>query len=462
MPNESQQLTTLSYVDWTGGMNSAVPPTSLQDNEYQLIRNFEFNFNKLVTRGGLSAPLVSFPANIKAVHYIESSGECLVVLANKDVYYVSADYQTTKAGSLNGNSKPTFCNFDSNVFIASGNKLQYYDSNTKTVKTISTSKNCDNVFERFGRLVITVAGDDNLYYSAVGSPYVAGTEGDSNYFDGWADDTNDDSTSKWTEVGYKDDGDIIKVLPIASDIAVFKNNGRVYTISSEYPNWTVQQIAEHTDAQYQNAIVNVGSDIAFMTNSGLKTLTTTAVYGNFTTDELARKINRSVATSIINPMMFNLVRKRQLIIVPDTSNDTNRKSCYCYQYDIGAGVKLDFAYPIYDMQDTPNGTIIASGKSLYRWSFDYATDNGTAIEQEIVSKKYATSNRLYTRMVDIGVEGETGKTVTMKWANKTINYKIPEKRRMINVFSVCRDSVFGLYTTAKISLEYIKLYIFEQ
>lgn len=856
MPNEAQNLTVLSYTDWTGGMNSAVPPTSLQDNEYQLIRNFEFNFNKLTTRGGLSAPLVTFPSTINGVFYHEATGEKLVVLKNKDVYRVNAGWEASKVGEVNGTSKPSFCSFDGRIFIATGGKLQYYDYTNKNITTIATSYDCDSVFERFGRVVTSIRGSDNMYYSAVGNPYEsktveveitdangnktsttttsmgetgtstnevvvqstsnktttitdkvtvvknsvvantldgtnpsAGTTttnsqqhvvkivegykgselvstvyylddvqsdkdkcsnltyndivfgtvpslstylpvqdkddalygavyrdvaGSSNavtrtyYFDadydafgsklivtykldrvknssgtitssklsvpylrislgeipeeafdeeleiinngttkanitngtsettkstvarltstdtgatakfyyktrvvsnvttstsnttttttalvddkgykigdrytgitnktivsevsnsdgsvtkyettvnkrgnvsnvartiseivktsstsgvnytetsvktsvnvsdngsntitttttntvtdantytlqgniftltlgttttvatstvtnstktkatydsGWTDDSNDDSSGKWLEIGYKDDGDILKVVPIGGDIAVFKTNGRVYSVSNEYPNWTVQQIAEHTDVLDANAIVPVGSDIAFLTNKGLKTLKTTAMYGNFTTDEIARKINKSVMEKVVNPKVFNIVRKRQLIIVPNTSNNGTARTCYVYQYDIGAGMMMDFAFPIYDMQDTPNGVIIASVQSLYMWSFDYSTDNGRPIKQEIVSKKYATSNRLYTRMVDIGVEGEAGRLVTMKWANKTVNYAIPEKRRMINVFSVCRDSVFGLYTTAKISLEYIKLYIFEQ
>lgn len=858
MPNESQQLTTLSYVDFTGGMNSAVPPTSLQDNEYQLIRNMELNFNKLVTRGGLSRPLVTFPNTIKGMFYHEATGELLVVLNNKDVYHVSASYESTKVGEVVGSSKPCFCSFDGNIFIATGGKLQYYDYVKNSVVTIQSSYNCDNVFERFGRLATSVQGDDNIYYSAIGNPYeqkivettitdsngnttttstvttgevgtatetvetqstskktttisesakvtykngtanvidgtspvagsstsktqahtvrveqgyngtelistvyyldnkqstveeigalsyddfifgaepniatylpvtdsndimygsfyrdVADTSGNTTrtyyfngaydvysnqiittykvekvtssngsvtsnkltipylritlgeipeeaftdeadvikskttesnitggkryvtnstvvriksstngadakvyyknrtvddvttvatsssnttsaivddkgykvgdtypnannitinsnavkngdgtatikystvvnksgkvtsvtktitqdtsatsgngdtsiivtdtttsvartdngttttvntttrtktqtdtytaqftvfsitlnssttentvsnssstvikttYDSGWTDDTNDDSSSKWLEVGYKDDGDILKVIPIAGDIAVFKTNGRVYSISNEYPDWTVQQIAEHTDVLNAEAIVGVGSNVAFMTNKGLKTLQTTAVYGNFTQDELARKINRSVSELVSNPVVYNLVRKRQLVIFPSTFT-ANKRSCYVYQYDVGAGMKMDFAIPIYDMQDTPNGVLVAGTNAIHMWSFDYEDDGGIPIQQEIVSKKYVSSGRLYTRMVDIGVEGTTGGLVQMKWANKVVNYAIPEKRRVLHVFSVCRDSVFGLYTTARISLEYIKLYIFEQ
>lgn len=453
MPNEAQNLTMLSYVDFSGGENSSVPPTSLQDNEFQVIRNLEFLFNKLVTRGGLSEPLATMEFPIKAMYYCEGMGDTIVVLENKSIYHVGNDFSINVVeGTVSGNKKPCFCEFDGRIFIASGDKLQYLDFVENTLTTIEASHICDVVIERFGRLVTTVAGDDNLYYSSVGDAYETG----------WEDDSNDDSSSKFLEIGYKDSADIITVVPVAGDLAIFKDNGRVYSVSNEYPNWTVQQIAEHTDAINQQSIAVVNGTVAFMTHLGLKTLQTTAVYGNFTTDELARKINRSLSANVKSPKIYNIVRKRQLVVFPDTSSDEALRHCFCYQYDIGAGIEMEFAVPIYDMQDTPNGVLVASGNSIYRWSMEYDTDNGEPIEQQIVSKKYATSNRLYTRMVDIGVEGTVGEKVTMTWANKTVRYEIPKARRMIHVFSVCRESVFGLYTTAKISLEYIKLYIFEQ
>ena len=458
MALEKQQNTILNYVDFTGGMNSAVPATSLQDNEYQLIKNLEFNFNKLCTRGGLSAPLATFPANIVAIHFDEGTHETVAVLADKSVYHIAANFVITKfSGTIVGSKKPVFCDFDGRVFVASGGKLQYIDFVAKSVNTINASKNCDNVFENFGRLVTTIAGDDYLWYSAVGDPYSEKAWDTTS-----EENSNDDSLAKFIEAGYKDNGDIIKVLPIAGDLAVFKNNGVVYGVSGQYPNWSVQKIAEHTDVLNAEALCTVQSTIAFMTTLGLKSLQTTAVYGNFGVDELARRINRSVAESVYQPRLYNLVRKRQLMIFPNTDSDNSLKKCFCFAYDLNAGIEMEFAYPIYDMQDTPNGVLIASGNSIYKWSMDYADDNGTPIQQAIITKKYATSNRLYTRMVDIGVLGEEGKLVTMKWADKTVNYKIPAKRRMIHVFSVCRESVFEVYTEAKIALEYIKLYIFEQ
>ena len=134
----------------------------------------------------------------------------------------------------------------------------------------------------------------------------------------------------------------------------------------------------------------------------------------------------------------------------------------CYQYDLDAGTELEFAVPITDMVDTHNGVIVASGNALYRWAAEYDTDNGKPIEQEIITKEYASSRRLFTRSVDIGVNGTLGGKVTVSWAGKTLDYTIKNARRVLNVFSVCRDGVFKITTTSKIILDYLKVYLFEK
>ena len=156
--------------------------------------------------------------------------------------------------------------------------------------------------------------------------------------------------------------------------------------------------------------------------------------------------------------MFNLVRKRQLIIQPNSSADYKSK-LFCYQYDLGACVKLEFALPITDMQDTQNGVVIASGTKLYRWDKAYSTDNGTAISQRIVTKQLSSSGRIFTRKIDAGITGSG--IVNFEWANKIVKYKVGAKRRVINAFSVCRDSVLGIETTGDIEIEFIKLYTAE-
>ncbi len=447
------QLQTIEFSDFTGGINSSVAPQLLAANECLQIKNFEYDKNVLVTRGGLSAPLSTYEENIKALFYDDSTNMFLVVLSDKKVYQDNLTDEPVMAGTLTGNSQPRFCRFDGKIFIASGGKLQYFNYSTHTLVTIAASKLCDFVFERFGRLVITHTGDDNLYYSAVGDPYETG----------WTENSNDDSTAKWLEIGYKDDGDIQKVLPISGDIAIFKTNGRIYSLSGEYPNWTVQMVGDHSDTITAEGISDLGSTIVFMTNTGLKSMEAVQTYGNFGVNtEFARKFNKSLVNGrVYKPKLYNLNRKRQLLICPDTSNDDGLKSIYCFQYDIGACIYFEFAIPVTDMQETKDNVIIASGDSLYRWSRDYDTDNGTPIDQLIETREFASSRRIYSRMVDIGIKGTLLMPVYLRWADKRLRYILGNKRNEIHVFSVCRQDTLKVNTQAKIKIEFIKFYASE-
>ncbi len=449
----SGQLQMIEFADFTGGINSSVAPQLLAGNEYLQIKNFEFNKNKLVTRGGLSEPLSTYSKNIKSLYYDDSTNMFLVVLNDNKVYEENLVDTPVLAGTLTGTSQPHFCRFDGKIFIASGGKLQYFNYLTHSLVTVSASYLCDFVFERFGRLVTCHTGDDNMYYSAVGDPYETG----------WTESTNDDSTSKSLEIGYKDDGDIQKVLPISGDIAIFKTNGRIYSLSGEYPNWTVQMVGDHSDTITAEGITDLGSTIAFMTTSGLKSMEAVQIYGNFSVNtEFARKFNNSlVSGNVYKPKMYNIYRKRQLLIQPDTSNDVGKKKMYCFQYDIGACIYFEFALPVEDVADTQDNVIIASGKSLYRWSKAYDTDNGSEIEQLIETKEFASSRRLYTRMVDIGIKGTEKEPVYLLWADKKLRYLLGDRRNEKYVFSVCRQDTLKIKTKAKIAIDFIKFYVTE-
>lgn len=450
MATEANQLNVMMLADFTGGINTSVAPQFLADNEFQQMKNFEYDFNRLVTRGGLSAPLVIYDEEIKSVFYDDSTREFLVVLKNGDIYEENLVDVHQKVGELSGYERPSFCRFGGEIYIASGDRLQYFSYTDHAVSTIESSYLCDHVFERFGRLVISRRGDDNLYYSAIG---------DAKSETAWTDDTNNDSSSKWIEIGYKDDGDILKVLPIGGDIAIFKTNGRIYTLSGEYPNWNLNLVGDNSDVYNADAISVLGSTIAFISRSGLKTLETVATYGNFTVNEIGRKFNKTLAESTYEPRVYNITRKRQLIIAP---NLTESGKLFCYQYDLGAAMELEFALPIADMVDTQDDVLIASGTSLYRWSRDYEDDNGEPIQQELVTKEYTSSRQMFTTMIDVGFEGVLGGVVDMRWANKSIKYIIKKPRRVIRTFSVCRESSFRLSAINKMAIEYIKLYYFER
>lgn len=451
MPIErEQQMTAYSFSDFSGGMNTAQPPEQIADNEAELIMNYEYDYNRLRTRGGTSAPLVSVNDSIESFYYDAATEAYLLFGAGTDkikgnIYLAYIGEPATLVGQLTGNERPVCCKFDGCIYIASGDKLQYFDY--EQLFTVESSKLCDNVFERLGRLVTTHRGDDNLYYSATG---------DAKSKDAWTDNSNDDSSSKWLEVGYKDDGDIITCKPMANDLLVFKTNGRIYSVSGEYPAWNVSQVGEKSYAEdIQKSIEIVGDSVAFITRNGIRSVDTVQTYGNFTMNEIGYKFNKSLTANISNPMCWNAVSKRQLIIRPSSSN---KKLLFIYQYNMMAGYELEFPFDIDDMAETSNGIIILSGNALYRWSFEYSTDNGQPIKTKLVTRRLTTAVAFYTRKYDIQIEGDVSGVVNLTAGKQSWKHLLKKPRRLKYLYDTLNSLQLTLSSESQHTITTIVLY----
>lgn len=451
MPIErEQQMTAYSFSDFSGGMNTAQPPEQIADNEAELIMNYEYDYNRLRTRGGTSAPLVSVDDSIKSFYYDAATEAYLLFSAGTDkakgnIYLAYIGEPATLVGQLTGNERPVCCKFDGCIYIASGDKLQYFDY--EQLFTVESSKLCDNVFERLGRLVTTHRGDDNLYYSATG---------DAKSKDAWTDVSNVDSSSKWLEVGYKDDGDIITCKPMANDLLVFKTNGRIYSVSGEYPAWNVSQVGEKSYAEdIQKSIEIVGDSVAFITRNGIRSVDTVQTYGNFTMNEIGYKFNKSLTANIHNPMCWNAVGKRQLIIRPSSGN---KKLLFIYQYNMMAGYELEFPFDIDDMAETSNGIIILSGNALYRWSFEYSTDNGQPIKTKLVTRRLTTAVAFYTRKYDIQIEGDVSGVVNLTAGKQSWKHLLKKPRRLKYLYDTLNSLQFTLSSESQHTITTIVLY----
>lgn len=451
MPIErEQQLAAYNFSDCTGGMNTAQPPEQIADNEAELILNYEYDYNRLKTRGGMSSPVVNVNDTITSFYYDTVTEAYLLFGAGTDkikgnIYLAYIGEPATLVGQLTGNERPVCCKFDNCIYIASGDKLQYFDY--ETIKTVEGSKLCDNVFERFGRLVVTHRGDDNLYYSATG---------DAKSEDAWKEDSNVDSSSKWLEVGYKDDGDIITCKPMANDLLVFKTNGRIYSVSGEYPAWNVSQVGEKSYAEdIQKSIEIVGDSVAFITRNGIRSVDTVQTYGNFTMNEIGYKFNKSLTAQIHKPICWNIIGKRQLIIRPDSAD---KKVLFVYQYNMQAGYKLEFPFDIEDMAETSNGVIVLSNNSLYRWSFEYSTDNGQPIKTKLVTRRLTTAVAFYTRKYDIQIEGDASGVVNLTAGKQSWKHLLKKPRRLKYLYDTLNSLQLTLSSESQHTITTIVLY----
>lgn len=434
LSNKHRNVNPFHINDLRGGINLFSPIHLLADNEARNLENWEFNSNtdQLVTRGGLSSPITTFQYSIKSVFYDYEMNVYFIFLDNKNIYKYTLNLELVLIGSLLGNERPVCCKFGGNVYIASGEKLQQYDYTSLT--TIEESPLCDNVFSRFGRLVTSKQGSDDIIRSGIGDAT------------NWTEDTDSDA---WiTPVGYKDGGDIIGIFPLATDIIVFKSNGKVFQLAGEPPDESVFEIAKNSDFVYKHGMCHLGPELIYLSKQGLRTLATTQEYGNYQYRDMGQKVNSELAKWIYHPLVWHITRKKQILIRPDETG----KKILAFHYLLGAFTLLDFPEVISDIVESPTDTIIAMGNSLYYWSQDYSTDNGTKITAKILSKQVKSIQYILVKRLTALVDATSSGSATIKinsteipfnWTNniKFMDMRLQVVDRNVNVEFVTQDKM---------------------
>ena len=278
-----QNQQTLTLTDFSGGLNTSSTLEDVANNQLSYAINVEIDSasGRLKTVAG-TRDLLSFE-NIFAAVYDEINEELLIVDTDKKVYVVdfAGEEEADAIGTLSGDLYPVSAPWGKGVLLASGSRLQYYDGNT--LRTISGSPKANNVFVRAGRVVVT--GDKNtVRYSAVGDET------------NWVDDSNDDSSAKFIEIGYKDGGKILGVLNLSSDILFVKDNRHLYRLVGEYPDWSLTEVSRNIEAQNRLGMCTVADSVFILGRNELQSIQTTADYGDMKPTNLALLVTTEIQT----------------------------------------------------------------------------------------------------------------------------------------------------------------------
>ena len=389
------QMNKINVPPLVGGINVALLPEQIADNEMQICENFLYDSAILKGRQGLSS-VYSFESDIISMYYDFDMNCTFVFLKNREAFMVVASTgtpQVTPIGSVTGDEKPQCCKFHNKLFIASGGYLQYYDYEGGTsVVTLLNSQICNRVFYRFARLAVCRTGSDNIYYSATG---------DATSDTAWVEDTNDDSSSKWLEIGYADSGDIVEIVPLATDMIVFKSNAKAYQLvgDADFNTWQVYNIANFTDITQDFAqgicATNLGNEVVFLSLRGLRSMAATQDYGNIATADIGDRFNDLLTAHLYEPELWNFRRSKMLVIRPTES----KRYFVVYNYSINAATTWTFKDDITCFCETKDDIFVGAGNKLYVFS-DSTTDNGDAIDYRIVTKDLASSDEILVKAID--------------------------------------------------------------
>lgn len=278
------------YGDFTGGLNTAAVPEMISDRQLAECTNMglDRSTGSLQTCCG-TAQIFKSPddIHIDTLFYDKINNEYLFCdLTTRKVYLSRLlDMQGDKAsdrriiGELTGRINPVTVMWEDGLLIASGGKLQYWNGNELNIIANSPSE-CKGVFVKNGRI-----------YTWHGYRLICSGVGDE---DMWEDDTNDDSSSKWLDVGYKEGENntayIIGVVNLSSDIVIIKADGKVYRLVGDFPNWQIVELARYVDCLNSESYCAVQDGVFVLGRNGLFLLQTTTNYGDMIPANIATNV----------------------------------------------------------------------------------------------------------------------------------------------------------------------------
>lgn len=366
----------------SGGLNLSASDNMLENNEYSACKNIIYERN-----GGRLRSLEPFElvttaaAGITSVFYSLSYG--LFFCCGTSLY---RRYNTENVfiGTLNGTESPVFCDFgeedDRKLYIATGSVIQYYDGNsllTQTPMPIDANtpsgdkwNSASDVLVRDGRLMCVRSGKDRMKFSGIGDPDNWQTEDT-----GTGDDidVHTDADAIWLDVGYKQGGDIVRVVPVASDLIIFRSDGSMYRLSGTYPDWLLPNVGNNVNPVNRDSIASVGLDAMFIDRDrGLRRVSAVEYSYNdlAVTEKEGVKVNAWLAQHVdaAGCRMWSLPDRGEIWIRPNTGNSV---LTWNNRYEGWNMLNLDT--PVTAACEGADYVYVALGANLYRLSDSTST-----------------------------------------------------------------------------------------
>lgn len=458
--SSKHQYEKMVFSPLSGGINVSVPAEQIAENEMAECENFIFDKDtaRLVGRGGLTE-ISTFQSNVKELYYDIDTNMTFAFLDNRDCYALvlgDVESQRTFLEAVTGSGKPKCCKFKNMLFVASGGHLQFYDfsADKNWLQSITNAPVCDDLFYRWGRLMVTMSGSDRITYSYVG---------DATSAEAWVENTDDPAASRWIDIGSDDSGEIINIVPLATDIIIFKSNGKAYQFCGDnsIDTWAVYNIANFTDLTGDFtpglAATNLGNEVAFLSLRGLKTLSATQDYGNIAATDIGSKFNKLITDGLYEPEMYNLRRHKTLIIRPTA----DKKYFVAYNYGINAATVLRFAFEVSSILETKDDLFVAAGNKIYRWTPEATTDDGQAINYLIKPRKVLKSDEMLIKAIDTQFTSDHAGDVLFRLGER-LNVTMPaNSRRKVRCNHSCDVVDIEITSQSRFELGHIYLDVAE-
>lgn len=408
------------YSDFRGGgLNLSASERYLTEKEIVGGKNFcyERNSGRLRTLEPLELVLTA-AGTVTSLFWSLNYG---MIFACGTSLYRIVDGNAVSLGTLSGTDIPVFCDWgeedDRRLYVASGGVVQWLDGTqlkTQTPVPVDAANpsgdkwnSANDVLVREGRLLLARTGKDRLKYSGVGDPENWQTQDE-----GTDDiDVHTDADAQWLDVGYKEGGDIIKILPISRDLVIFRSDGSLYRLFSSYPDWTVIRVASQVDPVNRDAVVTVGNDIMFLDKDrGIRKVS--AIQENddlAVTEEEGQKVNAWLAAHFTeDARLWVLPDRGEIWVRPNILNDV-----LCWSERYRGWTKIDLGATVTAACEADGVIYMALGNKIYRLT-DSAVSPAIKPEMEIELAPVFGLDRALTDFQQLCIQKDAQASCSMK------------------------------------------------
>ena len=373
--------TTVVRADFSGGLNTTANVDGIAENQLSIALNVEVDHatGRLKTVAG-TTDLFKF-ANIFAAAYDEINRTLLLVTQDRKVYAVSNDGQVSGAlGTLSGALYPISTSWEDGLLLASGGKLQYF--NGTTLETIADSPTATGVYVRAGRVLVT--DDNNVRYSGVGDET------------NWTEDTNDDSSSKFVEAGYKDGGKLIGMVNLSTDVLLIKNNRRVYRLSGEFPNWSIVEVSRNVEVSGRLGFCAVTDSVFILGRNAVQNIQTTNAYGDMKPQNVATLIASEIQKLPANALLRYVPPLNQIWAI-------SGKTALMFDLVANSWYKREFNSPVVDVISIGDTVFIIKPDRVSKLDGGTFYDSGRPLQWKWQAQRLVSQHEYLLKRTQISV-----------------------------------------------------------
>ena len=358
----------LDFSDLSGGWNCRDAEENIANNELADVTNMTYAdaMGRLRLRKGTGAPLHTFSADIDGMVWYNSK---LCVAAEGKLWEwndVGAG-SMSEIGALSGTKRPSFQEFGGELFIATGAKIQKYDGSS--LSTIEDSyEDTIGLFMRDGRLCCWRSAPEFADY------IYASYAGDASTWTVPSDRTDADPVE--IQIGYKMAGKIVAVVPMLSDLIIFKENLVMRLVGGLINTEGIYEVARNIDVTNQWCVANVGGTLYYIDKTrGAQLLEGVETYGDILPGETLQKVNPYLREHIDDADSRLWYLKMRGILVYGMGNNI----CIPAYLSFGTGLpalKWEFDGEVRDIVEPDRERLyIAIGKKLF--SLTEESDEGS-------------------------------------------------------------------------------------